>query len=271
MQKKIIFIYLIILLSMFLGKFIWVKIYIPYPEDTEIHNANNFFYKQHPVTDFLRFIAFVTIPLFLSLLIFLKIKFFNLNNLNFTLKDNVNEKLKLSDSTLKLFFLFIFLLIIIDFLCLKLNYQKLDIFHEGQTLSASLNSIVKSEFFLSSKVYVGFFYEILSGILSKKIFGELKISNLRLFFEFINLITLLFFLLLIYKISYYQNLNENKKLIFFVVLSFSAVFFFKNNSLNFRDFPSILFLILLFLYLYSKNKIYILFLCFLLIFVVFFF
>lgn len=264
MQKKIIFIYLIILLSTLLGKLIWVKIYIPYPENIETHNANNFFYKQHPMTDFLRFIAFVTIPLFLSLLIFLKIKFFNLNNLNFILKDDVNEKLESSDNTLKLFFFFIFLLIIIDFLCLKLNYQKVDIFHEGQTLSASLNSIIKSEFFLSSKVYVGFFYEILSGILSKKIFGELKISNLRLFFEFINFITLLFFLLLIYKISHYQNFNENKKLIFFIVLSFLAVFFFKGNSLNFRDFPSILFLIVLFLYLHSKNKIYILFLGFLL-------
>ena len=251
-NKKIFFVFLLTFCSIFIGKFLWSKINIPFPENISI-KGEYFYKKHHQLNDILRFIIFITIPLFISIFFFWRLKIFNFKNIFLIIKKN---KIKEKSNYTKKFLFFLTALIFIDLICIELYFGETDVFHEGQYLTGAFNTLYDKNFFSNSALYVGFFFEILSGHLTNTIFGNLNISGLRLFLQILNQLTMLCMVILIWNIAKYQKINNKRKEFFFIILSLVVIYLFKNSNFSSRDLPSILFLIFLINYIYSKKYIY---------------
>ena len=109
----------------------------------------------NPLNDSLRFIIFLGVP-FLSIIFFFQItekKIIN-NIKNFFIL-NYNS-IKIENQILNKYFFIFFIILIFEFFSLDFeNYNYFsDIFHEGLWLSASQNSNLNNEFWLSSYVVV---------------------------------------------------------------------------------------------------------------------
>jgi len=251
-NKKIFLVFLLTFCSIFIGKFLWGKINIPFPENISI-KGEYFYKKHHQLNDIIRFIIFITIPIFISTFFFWRLKIFNFKNIFLIIKKN---KIEEKSHYTKKFLFFLSALIFIDLICIKLYFGETDVFHEGQYLTGAFNTLYDKNFFSNTASYVGFFFEILSGHLTNDIFGNLNISGLRLFLQILNQLTMLCMVILIWNIAKYQKINNKRKEFFFIILSLIVIYLFKNSNFSSRDLPSILFLIFLINYVYSKKYIY---------------
>jgi len=87
-NKKIFFVFLLTFCySIFIGKFLWSKINIPFPENISI-KGEYFYKKHHQLNDIIRFIIFITIPIFISIFFFWRLKIFNFKNIFLIIKKN---------------------------------------------------------------------------------------------------------------------------------------------------------------------------------------
>jgi len=256
LKKKFLIGYFLTFLSIIFSKLIWNKLQIPFDNSIEIEGVY-FDLKYHQLNDFLRFLVFISIPLTINLIIFLKFKIFQFKNLSFFFLCDLKKNLIYLN---KNFLLTIFFLVVIDLICLELNFSKIDIFHEGQQLTGAFNSIENEGLYRNSNIYVGLFFEVLSGLLTKEIFGNINISSLRLFNSLMHTITIIVGVFLVWKISNYQNLTKEKKIFFFFFLSLVLFYLFKSVYFSSRDLPTFLFLIFLILFLFEKKKKYLFFL-----------
>jgi len=256
LKKKFLAGYFLTFLSIIFSKLIWNKLQIPFDNNIEIEGLY-FDLKHHQINDFLRFLVFISVPLAINLIIFLKFKIFQFKNLSFFFLYDLKKNLIYLN---KNFLLTVIFLIVIDFICLELNFSEIDILHEGQQLTGAFNSIEHKGLFINSNIYVGLFFETLAGVLTKEIFGNINIPSLRLFNSLMHTITIIIGVFLVWKISNYQNLSKEKKILFF--LTFLLVFFylFKNSYFSSRDLSTLLFLIFLILFLFEKKKKYLFFL-----------
>ena len=241
-KKKFSIQIITILISFIIIKIFWNKISIPISADQttigEYLNNNH-----HAYNDTVRFVFYLTITLTSYLLC---INYVYKNNVK-SLKEIINTKihfLKIKNENIKILQVIVGLLIF-EFLFIELPDYQLDILHEGQTLTASFNTLVTNEFYSSSYITVGFFNEILSGVIAKNIFGTFSVGSQRLFFITLKCITKFFAVYFIYKLSFLQNFTGNKKKIFFVILSFFCIYLINNNHLSYRDLISIIFLSLI--------------------------
>ncbi len=241
---------IIILISFIIIKLFWNKINIPISaEQTTIGEYLN--KNHHAYNDTVRFVFFLLVTLISYLLC---INYVYKNNVK-SIKEIINTKIhsiKTNNGCIQII-LFILTLLVFDFLFIELPNSQLDILHEGQTLTASFNTLITNKFYSSSYITVGFFNEIVSGMIIKSTFGTFSIGSQRLFFIILKYITKISLVFFIYKLTSLQTFSDNKKKIFFIILSFFCIYLVNNNHFSYRDLISILFLALISNLFYRYN------------------
>ena len=216
--KKIFNIQIItILISFIIIKLFWNKINIPISaEQTTIGEYLN--KNHHAYNDTVRFVFFLLVTLISYLLC---INYVYKNNVK-SIKEIINTKIhsiKTNNGCLQIM-LFILTLLVFDFLFIELPNSQLDILHEGQTLTASFNTLITNKFYSSSYITVGFFNEIVSGMIIKSTFGTFSIGSQRLFFIILKYITKISLVFFIYKLTSLQTFSDNKKKFFLLFCHF---------------------------------------------------
>ena len=141
--KKIFNIQIItILISFIIIKLFWNKINIPISaEQTTIGEYLN--KNHHAYNDTVRFVFFLLVTLISYLLC---INYVYKNNVK-SIKEIINTKIhsiKTNNGCLQII-LFILTLLVFDFLFIELPNSQLDILHEGQTLTASFNTLITNK------------------------------------------------------------------------------------------------------------------------------
>ena len=143
-----------ILLSFLISTILWRLINFPF-QDPEIignYSLNNHDHKN----DVTRYIVFVILPL----LTFIIVKFFFNKNfftqISFFFKNDQNVNRSENSTYLASLFI-IFLFLLFNFLSLEFPIQKIDTFHEGQTLSSAYKSLIDNSLWSGSYVTVGIF------------------------------------------------------------------------------------------------------------------
>ena len=271
MQKKIIinlFIFFTIIISIIFSKILWGRIYLPYNGEFEAYGE---YYKSNynPFNEIIRYLVFISTPLFIY---FICIKFFKKDEtkkINEILFYEESTFLNLRNNFLFIYFLIFLILIFLDFLSLNLPMKKLDFFHEGQWLTPAINYIENKGFWTDSFIITGIFFEIINPLIGYKIFDILSIGSAR----FSILLTVLFFkfflILFFYQIARIQKMNQEYKILFFVLLSLIVLILSSSygrldviggdhvstfNHFSYRDLPIIIFLNLLIPIISFKNK-----------------
>ncbi len=248
---------IISLISLFALSFLWESITLPYNKNNEIlgNYSNN---NHHQFNDTLRFLLFILIPLLLYLLIFLLIDKENALPFKQIFKQSriTSLVIKKNNRDLYLFILIFFLIILFHFLLIGFPNNKLDVFHEGQLLTGAMNYNLKNELWVGSYLNTGLFYDILNTKFAWYLFDKENISTYRYFHQILNY---LFYVLLIFfscSVTKIISLERNQSNFLFITLTSFCIFFYiisYPNAPNYRDFFSILFLILLSMALISEN------------------
>ena len=257
------YIFLGVILSVFLSKFFWGWIDIDYVKEFEIPSEYSKF-KYNPINETIRYVTFISLPLIVYLIcikIFRgkeikKIKeifFYNNSKTFYVTKNNL----------LGLYFLIFLTLILLDFLSTNLPSQQIDIFHEGQWLTAGINYLKKGGYWTNSYITIGFFNEFFISLIGFKIFDIFSIGSSRFSILLLILFFKIFLIIFIYKLTTIQRMTENFKILFFILISLIALYMasFNVGILSYRVLPLIIFLILL-IPIISNEKMVILY-CFL--------
>jgi len=263
-QKKTIFLYsIIVLIIIFVAK-IWGFIKLPYNDPLIIgtysmneFNANN---------DILRYLIFTLLPvlLFLYFNIFFEKK--NIKKIIFEL-GTVSGNIYKNNFAIKCSLAAILLFLILEFLSVNFPLHTLDFLHEGQVLSSAYKSLLDSSLWSGSYVTVGIFYETLSSKFIWSIFDFQSIGLSRYPPIFFTLVIKFLFIILLFKITKFIDLNKFYKNIFFLINSYISLSFLDYDIpsvdiISYREIPIILISILFIDYLQSikwKNYILILF------------
>jgi len=242
--------YILLFFSILFTTLLWEKILIPSNESHTygVYKENNY----HPINEILRFTFYILTPIiffFISFNIINKKNCFQIKEILFYKKNILNsEENKLSNHILILLILLIFLeFLSIDFLKIHKN---LDSFHDGVYLSASNNFFLKKGLWSSSFVEYGllnFDSVFIWSIFNIKTIGSAKF--LKYIYLLLNKVILVFIL---YKVS--QNLfrNKNYQSIFFLIVSLFSISLVNYFQFEASEFPSRLFIMLLFQFLFLK-------------------
>ena len=135
-------------------------------------------------------------------------------------------------------------------------YYHVDVFHEGLWLTPSSNSKLTEEFWQSTYIARGFFGNFYPYLIWN--FLDIETIGIVRFFDLIFILLNKILLLFIsFKIATISNLNKNQKILFYLLLSLSLLFFTSYMSPVFflRSFLLLLFVLLILNYLISKKKI----------------
>ena len=260
------YIFLGIILSVWLSKFFWGWIDIGYVKEFDVPSEYSKF-EYNPINESIRYITFIFLPLIVHLIcikIFRgkeikeikEIFFYNNSKAFYVTKNNL----------LGLYFLIFLTLILLDFLSINLPSHNIDIFHEGQWLTAAINYLKKGGYWTDSYITRGLFSEILSPLIGFEIFDILSIGSSRFSILLLILFFKIFLIIFIYKLTVIQRMTENLKILFFILISLIALSMtnfgvFDSGILGYRELPLIIFLILL-IPIISNEKM-IIFYCFL--------
>ena len=254
-NEKIVLIFSV-LFSLLISTILWRLINFPF-QDPEIignYSLNNHDHKN----DVIRYLVFVILPLltFVIIKFFYNKNFFNQISFFFENEQNLNRS---ENSTYLISLLIIFLFLLFNFLSLEFPTQKMDTFHEGQTLSSAYKSLIDNSLWSGSYVTVGIFYETLSSKFIWQIFDNVSIGLAR-YAELIYIF--LFKILLVYfsfSLTYFLKISAFNKNIFFIVNSLILLNLIDYNKysvdlLSYREIP-IIFLLILFTFLVRKIQI----------------
>ena len=254
-NEKIVLIFSV-LFSFLISTILWRLINFPF-QDPEIignYSLNNHDHKN----DVIRYLVFVILPLltFVIIKFFYNKNFFNQISFFFENEQNLNRS---ENSTYLISLLIIFLFLLFNFLSLEFPTQKMDTFHEGQTLSSAYKSLIDNSLWSGSYVTVGIFYETLSSKFIWQIFDNVSIGLAR-YAELIYIF--LFKILLVYfsfSLTYFLKISAFNKNIFFIVNSLILLNLIDYNKysvdlLSYREIP-IIFLLILFTFLVRKIQI----------------
>lgn len=244
---------LIFILSLF-----WENISLPYYENNEIvgdYSNNN----HHQFNDTLRFVLLILIPLFLYLLTFILVDKENVLTIKQIFKQNEITKsvIKKDKTVIYFLILFFFSIILIHFLLVGFPDNKVDIFHEGQLLTGAMNYNLKNKYWIGSYLNTGLFYDILNTKFAWYLFDKENISAYRYFHQILNYLFYVLLIFFTYNVSKIFNLDKNQNNFFFITVTSFCLFFYiisHPNAPNYRDFFSILFLILLSKAFTSENR-----------------
>ena len=261
------YIFLAVILSVCLAKFFWGWIDIDYVKEFEIPGEYSKF-KYNPINETIRYVIFISLPLIVYLIciiIFRRQEIKEIKEIFFY--DNSKTFYVIKNNLLALFFLIFLTLILLDFLSTNLPSQQIDIFHEGQWLTAGINYLKKGGYWTNSYITIGFFNEFFISLIGFKIFDIFSIGSSRFSILLLILFFKIFLIIFIYKLTVIQRMTENLKILFFVLISLIALSMTNNFSnvddgiLSYRELPLIIFLILL-IPIISNEKM-IIFYCFL--------
>ena len=261
------YIFLAVILSVCLAKFFWGWIDIDYVKEFEIPGEYSKF-KYNPINETIRYVIFISLPLIVYLIciiIFRRQEIKEIKEIFFY--DNSKTFYVIKNNLLALFFLIFLTLILLDFLSTNLPSQQIDIFHEGQWLTAGINYLKKGGYWTNSYITIGFFNEFFISLIGFKIFDIFSIGSSRFSILLLILFFKIFLIIFIYKLTVIQRMTENLKILFFVLISLIALSMTNNfgmvddGILSYRELPLIIFLILL-IPIISNEKM-IIFYCFL--------
>jgi len=261
------YIFLAVILSVCLAKFFWGWIDVGYVKEFEIPGEYSKF-KYNPINETIRYVIFISLPLIVYLIciiIFRRQEIKEIKEIFFY--DNSKTFYVIKNNLLALFFLIFLTLILLDFLSTDLPSQQIDIFHEGQWLTAGINYLKKGGYWTNSYITIGFFNEFFISLIGFKIFDIFSIGSSRFSILLLILFFKIFLIIFIYKLTVIQRMTENLKILFFVLISLIALSMTNNfgmvggGILSYRELPLIIFLILL-IPIISNEKM-IIFYCFL--------
>ncbi len=244
--------WLALTLGIIVSTLIWDFISLPYDYNNNIlgqYSAN----KINPLNDTLRGLSFIFIPILFYLLVYIKLE-------NINLKLESLGKIDLRDDIRIVNYLSLILVVfsIIEFLSLDYNnfLGKLDVHHEGTSLTAQLNFFDKKKFWTGTFFDYGFLGNNL-GIFSKFIFGEYTIGIHRFSKTFLVLFNKVLLILVCREISCNTNFGKNKGLFFliFTVATLSLANFYDSiTPFPYRVFIFLIFTILIF-NVFSSTKV----------------
>ena len=242
------YIFLGVIFSILLSKFFWGWIEIDYVKESEIPSEYSKF-KYNPINESVRYVAFISLPLIVYLIcikIFKKQKIKKIKEIFFYDK---TKNFYTSDNKLLTLYFFIFLmLILLNFLSIKLPSHSIDMFHEGQWLTSATNYLQKGGYWTNTYMTRGLFGEILNPLIGLQIFDILSVGSSRFSLLLWILVFKISLIIFIYKLTAIQKMNENLKILFFVLVSLIALCmtsYFGDGILTYRELPLIIFLILL--------------------------
>ena len=221
MIKKI-YLFTILLSSIFIASFFWKIINIPLESPLE-YGDGYFINNYNPLNDTLRFIIFITISLLPYLFFYLFFFKSETNKLSLLVNISLKDKNIHGDKVLDKFYSIIFLGLIINFFLIDFNWyvSPLDIFHDGLWLTASSNFLNTEKFWSVSYIDRGLFGNFYPLILWKLInissIGSVKLTTLILI-----LINKILLLTLAKQITDNINFSKIKKKYYFLLL---AIFF----------------------------------------------
>ncbi len=258
MNKNIIA-FLLLIASVLIAIIIWEYVKIPYNLEKQIIGESYLINLHNPLNDKLRFIIFLSIPLLTLIIFFQKTeKKFLKNFKDIILFDYQNSGSNNKDLN-RIFYLFLFF-VLIEFLTLNFTKYtfKIDIFHEGLWLAAAQNLKTTEKFWLSSYIGRGFFGNFhpyfIWNFLGVETIGSVRLTNL-----IIILFNKILLLMIAKKLTTMIDLKDEIKIIFFILLSISFLYFVGYGDPIFitRSFLLLLLILLLFqLFLnFKSNKI----------------
>ena len=254
-KKKKLFLLFCIVLSILFCTYVWDLISVDFGK---IQIKGEYFEKKHnAINDPLRYFFFIIFPVtvyFLFQIFFekKKINFEHIKVKNFGFEKN---------NKLKIINFYIIFILIFEFFSINFPVNLIDIFHEGQKLSAAFKSSMDGKLWSGSFVTTGIINETLGTKLIWKIFNHQSIGLMR-YLEIIYI--LIFKISLIY--LFYLIINNiffslYGKIAFFLTTSIISFFLIDYNlstgdSFSYRDLPTVFFLIIFFKYLSNMGKFY---------------
>ena len=182
--------FLTILISVTIITLLWNNISLPYKNSAEVigvYSNNN----HHHLNDTIRFIIFISIPLFVFILncFFFKKKLLK----NFLdIFQNKNNSSNTQNKDAIIFTISFLFLIVCFFLSKDFTFYKLDLFHEGQYLGGGFNFIKTGKLWSDNFIVTGLFVDVLLSPISWNIFDQVSIGSTRMFIDFLNLLTKFF-------------------------------------------------------------------------------
>ena len=260
-QKKTIFLYsTIVFMIIFVAK-IWGFIKLPYKDPSIIgtYSINEF----NSTNDILRYLIFILLPVsfFLLFKIFFEKK--EIKKIIFEIGLTSERKYN-NDFAIKCSLAIILLFLILEFLSINFPLHAIDFLHEGQVLSSAYKSLLDGSLWSGSYVTVGIFYETLSSKFIWSFFDLESIGLSRYPPIFFTLVIKFLFIILLFKITKFLDLNTFYKNIFFIIGSFISLTFLDYDIpsvdiISYREIPVIMISILFIDYLQNiKWKKYIL-------------
>ena len=226
MSKAKIITILVLLLSIFLGSFLWRLIELPYIDNKVVnHNSIN----TNHLTDYLRYAIFIFIPVFFFFLLRVYQKKFHLLKFVNELRNNRFDTYKKNENLLIVNIILLFFLLL-EFLSLNFPVFKLDFLHEGQELSSSYKSLIDNSLWSGSFIIIGIIQEILSSKFIWKIFNHESIGLMRYMDLIYILLCKIFIILIIYKISIISKLDNFYSEIFFIICSLISLSLINYNN-----------------------------------------
>ena len=257
--KNNLIIFFSILISILISTLLWDKIYLPLNNNNVVRGPLTEVGYNH-FSDTIRYVVFISLPLFTFLLleIFLKKKNINIVELLF----EKEEAIKTNQPNLTILSIIFVIFIILEFFSQNLFITKLDFLHDGEFLTPAQNYLLTKKIWLSSYSMHGS-SDILYPLTMWKILEVESIGAARISTSFLFLFLKLLIILFSYQLTKITNLSNESKILFFtiftsILLSMCRIDVIDNSYFNYRDIYVILFLILFVeLFIYSKLKYFI--------------
>ena len=243
--------FLSILISVTIITLLWNKISLPYKNSAEVIGvySNNY---HHHLNDTIRFIIFLSIPLFVFILncFFFKKKL--LKNF-FDVFQNQNNSSNAQNKDAIIFAISFLFLIVCFFLSKDFTFHKLDLFHEGQYLGGGFNFIKTGKLWSDNFIVTGLFVDVLLSPISWNIFDQVSIGSTRMFIDFLNLLTNFFLIFFFYNLIILINTEKYIRIICLIPFFIISIYLLNSNYINFRDIPIIISLSLIILLLVKRS------------------
>ncbi len=254
MRKKIL-LYISFIIIIVLSGFIWPLIHLPY-ENTGIigeYSKNNYNHNN----DLIRYLVFVSIPIFTLLGFFIIKKQLSIKNFFEKINQNTNHNVPSNSNLIYVFFIFLIFLLL-EFLSINFPIHKIDSFHEGQKMSSAFKYTLDNSLWSGSYVTVGIIYETIASSFVWNFFDNISVGSIRFFKLLLIFILKILLVIFSFQITKATNLKGTLESLYFIIISFISVNFvnylFEGGQLIYREIPVLLTLIIFFNFILDKRK-----------------
>ncbi len=236
-----------VILSIIIATIIWPILNLNFSNFTQSTGAiTNQGYSTD--SDTIRYIVFISLPLFTLLISLIYFEKTNLRKFNELIKFP-EDSIKINIKVFFFFIIFLFFLIV-EFFSLQLPSHQIDTFHDGELFSVTKNAILRKSFFIDTYTIHGF-SDIFYPFLFWKIFNQESIGAGRLFFFFIIFLLKFLTIILSYQLTKFSSVRNKE--IFFIILSLILISLSEYRvPMNFSYFSYRDIFIILFLIFFSK-------------------